>query len=138
MRIAIALLLLILALALPVAAQEPDETPEPTPVVITDDTPVVVVQPDRTGDILAFGGIVLLAIAGGGGIVLVIERITRSKDAADNAERLYLSLSPEWQDTIRAIVEASQRVADVADRLLDFAEVVTDGKPNDDMQTPPA
>lgn len=99
-----------------------DQTPPMSPVPAEEAPPVDV------GALGQFGLYLMLAIAGGGSFALVLTRLdTRGKD---NLEKAYLSLAPEWQNTIVKIVE-------VAEALGKLGREVTDGQPNTPANTPP-
>lgn len=113
----VALLLLIT----PTLAQEATaESPAEPPVVVVE-------TPAETGINLAtlFYGIVV-AVLSGGSLALILTRFGSRKENLDAMEKLYMSFPPQTQETIA-------RITDVAVKLVDILQKVTDKLPNEDV-----
>jgi hypothetical protein len=89
------------------------------PVELPDDAVII-----TTGQLLFYLG---LALLGGGGIFAVFAHFSGRKEVRDLAEKLYQSTSPENQKIINELVAGYR---DISEKLLDFANAITDGKPN--------
>lgn len=97
-------------------------------VIVTPSEPA----PVSTSALLNLVAAIIMSIAGGGSILMIFDRILKSREVLDNTERAYESLSPTWQDTIRLMVETTQKAAALLERALNFADKATDKLPNDE------
>lgn len=68
------------------------------------------------------------AILGGGTIGAILARFGSNKAGLDSAEKLYQGLSPDSQAMFRGMFE---KVNELALKVLDLADKITDGQPND-------
>jgi glycerol uptake facilitator-like aquaporin len=73
------------------------------------------------------------ALAGGGSALAMLSRVDR--DTKDNAERLFTSLSPEWQATITQVVTSAEEAVRTAAMAVELLREVTDGQPNSEAKT---
>lgn len=72
------------------------------------------------------------ALAGGGSALAMLSRVDR--DTKDNAERLFHSLSPDWQATITRVVTSAEEAVRTAAMAVELLREVTDGQPNSEAK----
>lgn len=145
---ALTALMLFLVMWLPVHAQEQTEEPQEVTISVEASNPESTREPDITigvetpnvdefyGPAFNLVAVVLVAIGTGGGAALVWDRIRRDKAAADNSERLFMALPPHWQETVNRVLDLANEQHKRVGELLEFANRVTDGRPNDDGPPP--
>lgn len=136
-------LVLIVALALVVggvtAAQdvtvEPTAEVTPAPSEPTPQEPVVIDQTGFRVGLFGFATFVIVTFLGGAGMGAAWQAIRKSKQAQDNLEKAYESVSPKTQADIRAGYETAarawERVDQTAREVLEFLNRVTDRLPNE-------
>jgi hypothetical protein len=74
-----------------------------------------------------------VVFAGGGSLLVILNNSLKSKQVADNTEKLYEGLSPTWQDSIHRVIDTADNAIRVAEKMIDFAKRVTDGLPNQEV-----
>ncbi len=126
------LLCLFLVLVAPAFAQ--DVTAEATPAVTATVAPSggssPILTPDNAISIVELLRGIIIAVLSGGTLAVILNRFGTNKLNQDVTEKLYQSQSPAAQERERQFFEA---VRDISLRLLDFADKVTDGKPNEPL-----
>lgn len=114
-------------------AQEitPEATTAPLPPIVVEDGGTLIQEaPEAAFDysslLILIAGIAGIAFTGGGAL-MILNNVLRSKSIKDTTEKLYEGLSPTWQTTI-------QRTLTIAEDVLRFARESTDRLPN--VETP--
>lgn len=110
-------------------AQEitPEATTAPLPPIVVEDGGTLIQEaPEAAFDysslLILIAGIAGIAFTGGGAL-MILNNVLRSKSIKDTTEKLYEGLSPTWQTTI-------QRTLTIAEDVLRFARETTDRLPN--------
>lgn len=118
-----------LLISAPVYAQDvtPEVTAAPTAVVVEPPPTFINADTGISVSTLAYG--VIIAVLSGGTLAVVLTRFGSNKANLDALERLFQSTPPETQQMIR---ERFESLEEIAHRLLDIADRVTDGEPNEE------
>lgn len=148
------IVVMVLAIRPTLAQSDVEATPEPPPVVVTvvpnvipgdipdsgDDTIIVPVPlpdvntPPRplidTSSILTLIGALVSAILLGGGGLMVLSNFLAKKEVQDVVEGVITAQPEPTQQAIEMVKDALQVVSAALNRVADFAEKVTDQKPN--------
>jgi hypothetical protein len=116
----------------------PEPTAEVTEVVPDGDgDTTIIVEPAPTViDVSSLWGLLAglaVVFAGGGSLLVILNNSLKSKQVADNTEKLYEGLSPTWQDSIHRVIDTADNAIRVAEKMIDFAKRVTDGLPNQEV-----
>lgn len=108
----------------------PDGDGDTTIIVEPAPSPAPVIDVSSLWGLLAGLAVVF---AGGGSLLVLLNNSLKSKQVADNTEKLYEGLSPTWQDSIHRVIDTADNAIRVAEKMIDFAKRVTDGLPNQEV-----
>lgn len=122
------ILLLVFVLASAALAQEATPEAELPPAAPGIDWQAWLDRVQTAATISFIIGGILGAAAGGGSALVILSRIDRQ--TKDQTERLFESLSPEWQATIVRVVQSAEEAVRTASAAVSVLREVTDGKPN--------
>lgn len=116
----------------PTAVPTAEATTEPGGTVIINNPPDNGANSEVAVSAISLLYNILVIALGGGSLLAIIFKFLSDARARDNAEKLYQAQSPDAQAAER---KAYEMIRDLTMRVLDFADKVTDGKPNIDPGT---